>query len=122
MSSPRRACPSESNAPALINASMVRLLQHDRVDLAQEVGEVAEAPLLVREATIEATTLTPTLRMADSPKRMSVPVGVKSDVRGVHIRRQHLDAHPSALGQIDGRLVLVIACTEVSNAAMYSAG
>ena len=40
---------------------------------------------------------------------MSVPTGGEPGRRLVDVGRQHLDAHPAALGEVDRRLVLVVA-------------
>ncbi len=75
--SPRRVCPSESNAPALISDSTTFLLQATGSTFLRKSEKSANAPLALRVATIEATTLAPTLRTAVSPNRMSVPTVVK---------------------------------------------
>ena len=75
---PRRGWPSESKAPALIRDSTVRLLQATGSTLRRKSAKSANAPLALRVRTSESTTLAPTLRMAPSPKRISVPRGVKS--------------------------------------------
>jgi hypothetical protein len=97
------------------------LVAGDGVDLAQEVAEVGEAALASRVRTIEATTLVPTLRIADRPKRMSVPRGVKSLSESLTSggstlmpMRRH-SARYSALLSLSS-------LTDVSSAAMYSAG
>ena len=56
-----------------------------------------------------STTLVPTLRIAPRPKRMSVPTGREVEHRLVDVGRQHRDAHLAALGEVDRRLVLVVA-------------
>ena len=76
--SPRRGWPTESNAPALISDSTVRLLQTTASTLRRKSAKSANSPLALREATTEVTTLTPTLRTAVRPNRMAWPVGVKS--------------------------------------------
>ena len=57
---------------------MVRLLQTTASTFCRKSPKSANAPLALRVATIDPTTLAPTLRIAVRPKRMSVPVGVKS--------------------------------------------
>ena len=104
---PLRGCPSESNAPALISDSMTRLLQTLTGTLRRKSAKLVNAPLAVRAATIASTTLVPTLRTAARPNLMSLADRGEHRRRGVHVRRQHLDAHPAALVQVQGRLVLV---------------
>ena len=69
---PRRGCPNESNAPALISDSMTRLLQTFTGTLRRKSLKLVKAPLAVRAATIDSTTFVPTLRTAARPNRMSV--------------------------------------------------
>ena len=78
-SSPLRVSPKLSKAPALISDSTRRLLQTPISTLAMKSPKSANRPLAVRVRMIESTTLAPTLRIAESPKRMSVPTGAKSD-------------------------------------------
>ena len=78
-SSPRRECPSESKAPALISDSTTRLLQATGSTLRRKSWKEANLPLARRVPISDSTTFAPTLRTADSPNRMSVPRGVKSE-------------------------------------------
>jgi hypothetical protein len=58
-----------------------------------------------------ATRPSPTLRTAESPKRMAmVPALDRGEVRRrqVDVGHQHLDAHLPALVEVDGGLVLVV--------------
>ena len=75
--SPRRAWCSESKAPPLISASIVRLLQTTASTLRRKSAKSANSPFSARVATTDATTFAPTLRIAVSPNLMSLPTGVK---------------------------------------------
>ncbi len=72
----RRGWPSESNAPALMSDSMVRLLQTTAGTLSRKSVKDVNAPFSSRAAMIASTTLAPTLRIAVRPKRMSSPTAV----------------------------------------------
>ena len=86
------------------------LVADHRVDLAQEVVEVGEAALLLaRGDDRRRRRCAPTLRTAARPKRMSAPTRGEVGVGLVDVGRQHLDAHPAALVEVDRRLVLVVA-------------
>ena len=56
---------------------MTRLLQTFTGTLRRKSAKLRNAPLDLRAATIDSTTLSPTLRMAAMPNLMSVPTGVK---------------------------------------------
>ena len=77
--SPRRVCPSESKAPALIRDSTTRLLQAEASTLAKKSWKSAKRPFAVRDSMIESTTASPTLRTADNPNRMVSSTAVKRD-------------------------------------------
>ena len=71
ISSARRGWPNESNAPALISDSMMRLLQQSRSTFSRKSVKEVNRPLSRRVLMIDSTTFAPTLRTAPSPKRMS---------------------------------------------------
>ena len=54
---------------------MTFLLQATASTLRRKSGKSVNAPLSLRAATIESTTLAPTLRTAARPNRMSLPTG-----------------------------------------------
>ena len=107
--SPRRGWPSESNAPALISDSTVRLLQATGSTLRRKSAKSANRPLALRVRTSESTTLAADVADRAEPEadvgaaRGEVAVGV------VDVGRQHLQPHPPAFLQVDGGLVLVVA-------------
>ncbi len=69
--------PRESNAPALISDSIVRLLQTTAGTLSRKSVKLVYAPFVCRASTIASTTFAPTLRTAVRPNRMSAPTAVK---------------------------------------------
>ena len=108
-SSARRAWPSESNAPALMSDSMVRLLQTTAGTLSRKSVKDVNAPFSSRARTIASTTFAPTLRTAVRPNRMSLPTAVKLADDEFTSGGEHRDAHVPALAQVQRRLVLVVA-------------
>ncbi len=74
----RRVCPRVSKAPALTSDSIARLLQTAISTLSMKSGKDSNRPLASRERTIEATTFSPTLRIAPRPNRTSSPTALKS--------------------------------------------
>ncbi len=96
------------------------LVEGARIDPPAEVVEVGErAPRLRGPRRCARRSPRPTLRTAESPKmitpeavsgrsvRCGPPDGGEVRGRGVHVRHSHLDAEGAALGEVDGRLVLV---------------
>ena len=77
--SPFRVSPSESNAPALMSDSIVFLLQTTASTFAKKSPKDVYRPLAFLFLTTEATTFSPTLRIAARPKRISLPRGVYSE-------------------------------------------
>ena len=121
MARPRRACPSESNAPALISDSITRLLHTLTGTLRKKSAKLVNASLAVRAATIASTTLVPTFRTAARPNRMSPPTGVK-------VAAEALTSGGSTVIPIRrhsfrySALLSLSPDTDVSSPAMYSAG
>ena len=76
--SPLRGCSSESKAPPLISDSIVFLLQTWASTLAKKSPNEVKAPFIVRADLMDATTPSPTFRIAANPKRISLPRGVYS--------------------------------------------
>ncbi len=66
-------------------------------------------PFSVRVPISEATTLAPTLRTAPSPKRMSLPTEAKFCTDSLTSGGSTVMPNLPAVGQVDGRLVLVVA-------------
>src|ERR1700728_3596195 len=118
---PLRGCSNESNAPALIRDSITRLLHTLTGTLRRKSEKLVNAPFDRRASTTDSTTPVPTLRTAALPNLMSVPTGVKVAADAltsggstlIPIRRHSL--------RYSADLSLSPA-TEVSSAAMYSAG
>ncbi len=75
----RRWCFISSNAPALTSDSIIRLLQTRAGTFPMKSLKSVKRPFSSRAATMPETTLEPTLRMAVSPNRMSLPTGVNVD-------------------------------------------
>ena len=107
INSPRRGWPSESNAPALINDSTVRLLSTGSGTRSAKSWNDSNVPLALRSPSSSSTKPSPTLRIADSPNVMAPgePAGsvtssaISSGVtrgevhhRPIDVGRQHLDA------------------------------
>src|SRR5256885_14237450 len=100
---------------------MTFLLQATGSTFARKSGKSAYAPFARRVVMIDATTFSPTLRMADKPNRMSVPTGVKleseeltSGGRTLMPIRRHSWRYCADLS--------LSSLIDVSSAAMYSAG
>ena len=104
----RRAWPIESNAPALPSDSITRLLQTGSGTLSMKSTKSANRPSVCRAAAIAGDDV-----VADVADRGQPEPDVGAD-RGevgdglVDVRRQHLDAHPAALVEVDRHLVLVV--------------
>ena len=118
---PLRGWPNESNAPALISDSMTRLLHTTTGTLRRKSAKAVNSPFDLRAATIASTTLAPTLRIAASPNRMSRPTAV-------NVATDELTSGGSTLMPIRRHSfrysadLSLSSPTEVSSAAMYSAG
>ncbi len=63
----------------MIRLSTTRRLHTGAGTLPMKSAKSVNRPSASRAVTIRSTTFSPTLRTADSPKRMSVPTGVKSE-------------------------------------------
>ena len=118
---PLRGWPNESKAPALTSDSMTRLLQTTAGTLRRKSAKLVKSPLDLRAAMIASTTFAPTLRMAARPKRTSAPTAVNvatdaltSGGSTVTPIRRDSDRYSADLS--------LSSPTEVSTAAMYSAG
>ena len=108
-SSPRRVWPSESNAPALDQRLDDALVAGDRVDLAEEVGEVGERAALGAGPDDRLDDVAADVADRGQPES-DVGAG-RGEVRvgGVDVGRQDLHAHAPALVEVERALVLVVA-------------
>ena len=119
--SPLRDTSNESKAPALIKDSIVFLLQTWASTFAKKSPKDVKRPLTIREFLIDATTPSPTLRIATRPNRISALRGVYSASDSftsggntrIPIRRHSLKYNADL--SLSSR-------TLVNNAAMYSVG
>lgn len=117
----RRVSPNSSKAPALMSDSTVRLFADEIGILRRKSWNDSKAPFSVRALTMSSTTLNPTLRMAPMPNRMSSPTAAKKPIDsltsgGITLMpiRRHSFRYRASLSRASP--------TEVSRAAMYSAG
>ena len=78
------------------------------VDLAQEVGEVGERGLGLAGRHDRGDHVRADVAHRGQPEPDVGSGGGEVGVGGVDVGRQHLDAHSPALGQVDGRLFLVV--------------
>ena len=105
----------------MISDSITRLLHTTRGTLRRKSENPANSPLDLRAAMIDSTTLPPTLRIAARPNLMSLPTGA-------NVATDSLTSGGSTLMPIRRHSfrysadLSLSSATEVSSAAMYSAG
>ena len=106
---PCREWPRESNAPALARDSITFLLQATVSILRMKSAKSLNAPFSVAGPDDRVDDVVPDVAHRGQAEADVGADGGEVPGRLVDVRRQHLDAHPAALGQVDRPAVLVVA-------------
>ena len=107
--SARRVAPSESNAPALISDSTVRLFATCDGHLRRKSWNDVKRPFSSRAATMRVDDVRADVAHGAEAEADVVADGGEVADRLVDVGRQHLDAHAAALVEVHRELVLGVA-------------